>query len=146
MVKQHYQLNGHELQQTLGDSDGQRRLVCCSPWRECCKESDTTQQLTTTFKKHFAPKSKDSFVSLCSVVSIFWVPQEPTHRRGNIFRLQHISFAVLCWYYIYMPSLFILIWIVIYFQNFSHKRQGQDSHGKFQPLLFQYENLIIGMD
>ena len=28
--------NGHELGQTLGDGEGQRGLVCCSPWG--CKE------------------------------------------------------------------------------------------------------------
>ena len=31
------------FQQTLGDSQGQGSLVCCSPWGR--KESDTTQQL-----------------------------------------------------------------------------------------------------
>ena len=33
-------LNGCELEQTLGDSGGQRSLECCSPWG--LKESDTT--------------------------------------------------------------------------------------------------------
>ena len=28
----HHQLNGHEFEQTLGDSEGQGSLVCCSPW------------------------------------------------------------------------------------------------------------------
>ena len=28
----HHQLNGHEFKQTLGDSEGQGSLVCCSPW------------------------------------------------------------------------------------------------------------------
>ena len=32
--------NGQEFEKTLGDSGGQRNLVCCSPWG--CKESDTT--------------------------------------------------------------------------------------------------------
>ena len=32
MVRQQYQLTGHESEQTLGDSEGQRSLVCCSPW------------------------------------------------------------------------------------------------------------------
>ena len=36
----HYPLNGHEFEQTLGDSAGQGSLVCCSPWGR--KESDTT--------------------------------------------------------------------------------------------------------
>ena len=32
MVGWHHQLNGHELEQTLGDGEGQGILVCCSPW------------------------------------------------------------------------------------------------------------------
>ena len=40
MVIQHHQLNGHESEQTLGDSEGQGSLVCYSPWG--LKESDTT--------------------------------------------------------------------------------------------------------
>ena len=31
MVRSHHQLNGHESEETLGDSGGQRSLVCCSP-------------------------------------------------------------------------------------------------------------------
>ena len=30
MVRWHYQLNGHEFEQTLGDSEGQGSLECCS--------------------------------------------------------------------------------------------------------------------
>ena len=40
MVRQHHQLNGHEFEETPGDSEGQGSLVCCSPWG--CKELDTT--------------------------------------------------------------------------------------------------------
>ena len=40
MVGWHHRLNGHEFEQTLGDSEGQESLVCCSPWGR--KESDTT--------------------------------------------------------------------------------------------------------
>ena len=32
MAGQHYWVNGHELEQTPGDSEGQGSLVCCSPW------------------------------------------------------------------------------------------------------------------
>ena len=32
MVGWHYQLNGHECEQTLGDSEGQGMVVCCSSW------------------------------------------------------------------------------------------------------------------
>ena len=30
MVGWHHRLNGHESEQTLGDSEGQRGLACCS--------------------------------------------------------------------------------------------------------------------
>ena len=43
MVGWHHWLNGHELEQTPGDGDGQGGLVCCSLWS--CKESDMTEWL-----------------------------------------------------------------------------------------------------
>ena len=39
----HHQLNGHECEQTLGDSEEQGSLKCCSPWG--LEESDTTSWL-----------------------------------------------------------------------------------------------------
>ena len=42
MVGWHHQSNGHEFEQTLGDSKGQGSLACCSPWGQ--KESDITEQ------------------------------------------------------------------------------------------------------
>ena len=32
MVGWHHQINGHNFEQTLGGSEGQGSLVCCSPW------------------------------------------------------------------------------------------------------------------
>ena len=32
MVGWHHQLNEHEFEQALGDSEGQGSLACCSPW------------------------------------------------------------------------------------------------------------------
>ena len=32
MVGWHHALNGHELEQTLGDSEGQGSLAQCIPW------------------------------------------------------------------------------------------------------------------
>ena len=40
MVGWHHRLNGHELEQTPGDGEGQGSLACCSPWGH--KESVTT--------------------------------------------------------------------------------------------------------
>ena len=39
-------INGHELGQTLGDSEGRGSLVCCSA--RGCKESDTTEQINNS--------------------------------------------------------------------------------------------------
>ena len=44
MVGWHDQLNGHEFEQTLGDGEEQRSLVCCSPRGR--KESDMTEWTT----------------------------------------------------------------------------------------------------
>ena len=38
-----HQLNGHESEQILEDSEGPRRLACCSPWGH--KESEMIWQL-----------------------------------------------------------------------------------------------------
>ena len=40
----HHQLNGHELEQTLGDREGEGSLAFCSSWGH--KESDKTEQLS----------------------------------------------------------------------------------------------------
>jgi len=42
MVRWHHQLNGHEFEQTPGDSEGQGSLAYCSP--RDLKELDTTEQ------------------------------------------------------------------------------------------------------
>ena len=41
MAGWHYQLNGHESEQTLGDNEEQGSLVCCSS--RSCKELDMTE-------------------------------------------------------------------------------------------------------
>ena len=43
MVGWHPGLNGHEFEQAPGVGDGQRSLVCCSPWGY--KELDMTERL-----------------------------------------------------------------------------------------------------
>ena len=55
MVEWHHQLNEHEFEQTLGNGEGQGRLVCCSPWGR--KESNTTERLNYNNKnlnRHFS--------------------------------------------------------------------------------------------
>ena len=64
MVGWLYQLNGHEFEQTPGDSEGQGSLACCSPWG--CKELDTTQRLNNN-------NNKDT------VLKTFWYQQRDRH-------------------------------------------------------------------
>ena len=47
IVGWHHRSNGHEFEQTPGDSEGWRSLVCYSPWG--CKESDMTEQLNNNY-------------------------------------------------------------------------------------------------
>ena len=41
MIEWHHHLNGHEFEQTPGNSGGLGSLACCSPWGH--KELDTTE-------------------------------------------------------------------------------------------------------
>ena len=43
IVGWHHRLSGHELEQTLGNGEGQGSLACSIPWG--CKESDMTERL-----------------------------------------------------------------------------------------------------
>ena len=56
MVRSHYPLNGHEFEQTLGDSEEQGSLVCCSPWG--LKELDKTKQLNNNNAMRDGPKKE----------------------------------------------------------------------------------------
>ena len=48
MVGRHHRFNGHEFEQTLGVSERQGSLECCSPWGH--KELDMTEQLNNNKK------------------------------------------------------------------------------------------------
>ena len=48
MVGWHHQVNGHEFEQTLGDSEGQGSLAYCSPKGR--KELDVTERLNSNSK------------------------------------------------------------------------------------------------
>ena len=50
MDGQHYQLNGHEFEQNLGDNEGEGSLVCCSPWGH--RESDMTELVNSKMGKY----------------------------------------------------------------------------------------------
>ena len=45
MIGWHHQLNGYDFEQTLGDSEGEGSLACCSPRGH--KKSATTERLNS---------------------------------------------------------------------------------------------------
>ena len=58
--------NGHELGYFLGDVEGQRRLVCCSPWGR--KELDMAteqQQQSITLRKCDKETTDCAYLSRC---------------------------------------------------------------------------------
>ena len=69
MVGHHHRFNGHEFEQTLGDSEGQGSLACCSLWG--CKELDMTETEQQNNKRvnpksaHFNEKNFFSYLVLC---------------------------------------------------------------------------------
>ena len=53
MVGWHHQLDEYEIEQPMGDGEGQGSLACCSPWGH--KEADATEKLGTTFLVYLLP-------------------------------------------------------------------------------------------
>ena len=44
IVEWHHRLNGHEFEQTPGDSEGQGSLLCCAPWGWRVRHDLATEQ------------------------------------------------------------------------------------------------------
>ena len=68
MVRYHHWLNGHEFEQTLQDSGGQRSLECCSPWGHTSQmqlSNSTMEEIVKEPGK--AGRSSDCSVSLTPV-------------------------------------------------------------------------------
>ena len=72
MVGWHHRLNGHEFGQTLGDSEGQGSLVCCSPRGH--KELDTAEQLNSSvrFRTESLPKEYTYQIKLSTFDTQFY--------------------------------------------------------------------------
>ena len=45
MVGWHYRISGHKFEQTLGNSEGQGSLACCSPWGHRVRHKTEQQHL-----------------------------------------------------------------------------------------------------
>ena len=71
MVEWHHRLNGHEFEQTSGDSEGQGSLTCCRPWG--CKELDMTElakSQTWLSEQSRTPPSERTAVTVATVIQL----------------------------------------------------------------------------
>ena len=64
----HHQLDGREFEQAPGDGEGQKSLVCCSPW--CHKEVNMTEQLNNKF---LGTSLVVQWLRLCAPMQETWV-------------------------------------------------------------------------
>ena len=51
MVGWYHRLNGPEFEQTLGDSEGEQRLACCSPWGHKQSQLKSNKQMYVNVSK-----------------------------------------------------------------------------------------------
>ena len=88
MVGWYHQLNGHEFELTPGIGDGQRGLVCFSPWSH--KESDTMEQLNCIFCKLIHLESLG--LKFLTSQTLSKLPQNHSIRASNTQKLQILNF------------------------------------------------------
>ena len=94
MVRQFHRLNGHESEETPGNSRGQGSLVCYSPWGR--KQSDMTQQMNSNNKQLFynillvLPYSKMNHPYMHIFPLLFGFPSHSGHQST----LSRVSYAL----------------------------------------------------
>ena len=69
MLRWNHWLNGHEFEQTLGDSEGQESLVCCSPWG-CKRWTWLSNWTPPEIKRHIIRCFHFCFLSSCLLLCI----------------------------------------------------------------------------
>ena len=80
MVGWHHWLDGHEFEQALGVGDGQKILVCCSPWG--CKELNMTEQLN--WAEHLNLKElPNQRPHKFNKNGLFWQKEEAPQHQSN---------------------------------------------------------------
>ena len=88
MVGWYHRLNGHEFEQALGDGEGQRSLMCCSPWGH--KELEMTEHLINNEKRVIRLNEvRGAGASICAFVrrgrtslAVWWLRLHPVMQEG----------------------------------------------------------------
>ena len=152
LVGWHYQLNGHEFEQTLGDGEGQGSLVCCSPWG--CRELDTTQRMNTTT----TTISKNPFstflqnVELSSCIMSCALRSSPLEASEN--SNSPPSLSPLIFFFFYSPPMIFIkikayasssIYLIFGFKYNSFPTMTSVSFGKFIWLFPVFKRVLLLM-
>ena len=114
--------NGHEIEQTLGNSEGQGSLACCSPWG--CKELDTTEHWITkmlSFQIRLQmPRRQALFCSsLCKLPALLLTTRS-LHLADLLYFLIYIYFLKCCWSFCYILTVELLILTLKYSYETPH--------------------------
>ena len=112
--------NGHETEQTLGNSEGQGNLACCSPWG--CKELDTTEHWITkilSFQIRLQmPRRQALFCSsLCQLPPLLLTTRS-LHLADLFYFLIYIYFVKCCWSSSYILTVELLI-LTLKYSNYA---------------------------
>ena len=93
MVRQRHCSNGHEFEQTPGDSEGQGILAYCSP--RGYKELDMTQQLNNSSNETVGRLSFQLASSIISDPSLFLITLSVQHRPAYCKSLKEMFYKTL---------------------------------------------------
>ena len=77
IIRYHHQLNGHEFEQTLGDSEGKGSLVCCGPWSLRVGDDLATEQQWKQQHGCIDTYRDDRF--FCLLLWLLWTQKGLTH-------------------------------------------------------------------
>ena len=112
MVKQHLQLNGHEFEQILEDSEGQESLACYSAWGG--KEQDVAQQLNNSCRSSLCLGISNSQPKVIQLIMV-WREKKPVW-KPSIFAF-HIQQNPICKY---IAKIFSNIYMLPCFPQYSN--------------------------
>ena len=122
MVGCHHWLNGHEFEQTQGDSEGQGSLVCYSSWG--CKELDLTYQQTQL--SDWTATTLEFQIFHCSLTS-------PTFSRLSFF-------LFFFFFFVFFLACFVVWWFRVL--NFLTSCYQWDQ-SSFHIFTFHLDNTIV---
>ena len=114
MLRWRHQLNGHEFEQTSGDSEGQGGLACYSPWGH--KESDTTEWLNWT-EHHYPSIFLFLIVNWCNSTNFLMAhsgfEQFSSFTTFSFEILLFLYFCSICTSALQCSCCFVLVWFCL---------------------------------